>query len=228
MTITGSTGYNDTGALGAVEWDGRPSGSYTYVIGTKKDEARTVKFEKAAAAPATGGGSSGAVLTTVYNAANPLSATVWLAGSGLFGNDLLITEALSSGADHNAMLKLADADDIFKIYNIYLRSGQKSTGSAMYITFDLAQKYAGQAFTLVHKKADGTLEYLYATAGADGNLTFGPIYELSPFMLVKGTLASGINLELPKTGDMAAPALWLGLAGLGAAAYALSRRRRES
>ncbi|HMM31354.1 MAG TPA: LPXTG cell wall anchor domain-containing protein, partial [Clostridia bacterium] len=59
----------------------------------------------------------------------------------------------------------------------------------------------GQAFTLVQKKADGAFEYLYATAGADGNVTFGTIHELSSFMLVKGQLTASGSVSVPNTGD---------------------------
>ncbi len=131
---------------------------------------------------------------TVYNDPGISDAAIWLNGSGLAGDDLLITQALTSGSDYDAMLQLEDENDVFEgtdvfgIYEISLQSGTKSTGSAMCLTFDLSEEYAGQAFTLVHKKEDGTFEYFYATADADGHVTFDTLYELSIFMLVKGTL----------------------------------------
>lgn len=48
--------------------------------------------------------------------------------------------------------------------------------------------YAEQAFTMVYKKTDKTYEYFYATADANGQVSFGPIHELSTVMPVKGTL----------------------------------------
>ena len=157
---------------------------------------------------------------TVYNDPSKSDATIWLTGSGFAGDDLLITQALTGGSDYNAMLKLADGNDVLGVYGISLQSGTKSTGSAMYLTFDLAEKYAGQAFTLVHKKADGTFEYFYAIAGADGNVEFGPLYELSPFMLVKGTLLDDLD-DIPKTGDDSSPWVWWLLCGISAAGGAL-------
>jgi hypothetical protein len=81
----------------------------------------------------------------------------------------------------------------------------EAIGGAIYLTFDLDKKHAGQAFTLVQKKADGTYEYFYATADTDGNVTFGTIYELSPFMLVKERLfntSAGEAVNVPQTGDV--------------------------
>ena len=155
----------------------------------------------------------------VYNDPNKSDATIWLTGNGFAGDDLLITQSLTDGSDYNALLKLADGD-VFGVYEISLQSGTKSTGSVMYLTFDLEEKYAGQAFTLVHKKADGTFEYFYATAGADGNVKFGPLYELSPFMLVKGTLLDELD-NIPKTGDDSSPWVWWLLGGIGVAGVAL-------
>lgn len=172
--------------------------------------------------------------TIIYNDPVISAATVWLTGSDLPYGDLLITDKLTSGDDYDAMLKLADKDDIFKVYNIYLRSGRKSTGSAMYLNFDLADRYAGQAFTLVHKKADDTLEYFYATADSKGDLKFGPLYELSPFMLVEGTLTQGINYQsiaIPQTSDSTASGLWIGigmmsLLAMGGAICVIRRRKQ--
>lgn len=128
------------------------------------------------------------------------------------------------------MLRLAEGNEVFRVYEISLQSGTKFTGSAMFLTFDLAEKYAGQNFTLVHKKADGTCEYFYATAGADGNVKFGPLYELSPFMLVKGTLRDELD-DIPKAGDDSSPWIWRLLGGISAAGVAalilLDKRKRR-
>ena len=157
---------------------------------------------------------------TVYNDPNRSDATIWLTGGGLSNDDLLITQALTGGSDYNALLKLADEDDVLHVYEISLQSGTKSTGSAMYLTFDLGEEFAGHVFTLVHKKGDGTFEYLYTTAGADGNVKFGPLYELSPFMLVKGALLDDLD-DIPKTGDDSSPWVWWLLCGVSAAGVAL-------
>ena len=110
-----------------------------------------------------------------------------------------------------------------------MRSGTKSTGNEMWLHFDLAEKYAGQSFTLLHKKADGSIETFYATADANGDLAFGPLHELSPFMLVNGTLARSFmaSAEVPKTGESAALSAWAIMA-MAAAAGAASLRRRNS
>lgn len=115
------------------------------------------------------------------------------------------------------MLKLTDGNDILGLYEISLLSGTKHTGSAMYLTFGLEEQYTEQTFTLVHKKADATFENLYATAGADGNVKFGPLYELSPFMLVNGTLQKDFD-EVQKTDNNSPPWVWWLLGGIGAAA----------
>ena len=151
-------------------------------------------------------------ITTVYNDTNKPDATIWLVGRGLRSNDLLLTQPLTSGSNYNALLMSADQNNILGMYEISLQSGKSSTGSGMHLTFDLASGYAGQAFTLVHKKADGTLEYLYATAGADGNVKFGPMYELSPFMLVKGRMLYTPDyalIDVPKTGDRPSPLVFI-------------------
>jgi hypothetical protein len=183
-------------------------------------------------APAPGSGYVPPADTTVYNDPSKPSATIWLSGSGLSDNDLLVTQAITSGSSYNAMLKLADREDIFRVYEISLKSGKSSTGSAMYLTFDLSDKYAGQAFTLVHKKADGNFEYLYATAGTDGKVEFGPIYELSPFMLVKGTLSPSLSYEVnvPNTGNNPGTLAFVLMAlavlcGIGAGAVHRTRNR---
>ena len=169
---------------------------------------------------------------TVYNDANSSEATIWLTGGNLSQGDRLVTEKLVSGADYSVMLKLVDKDDILEIYNISLSSGKSATGGAMYLSFALGREYAKQTFTLVHKKADGSLEYFDATADANGRVSFGPFYELSPFMLVKGTLsrvATQTVADVPATGGSAAGAYLLLIAAclfISAAAYTRRIRRK--
>ena len=156
----------------------------------------------------------------MYNDPDRSDATIWLTGSGFAGDDLLITQELTGGSNYNALLELADGNDVLQLYEISLQSGTISTGRPMHLTFQLEDQYAGQAFTLVHKKADGTFEYLYATADADGKVKFGPLYELSPFMLVRGTLKDDLD-DIPKTGDDSSPWVWWLLCGVSAAGVAL-------
>lgn len=170
---------------------------------------------------------------TVYNHVSQPSATVWLSGSGFSAGDLLVTETLTKGGDYNALIQLAEKGDILRVYDISLKSGKRQDGGAMHLTFALGAGYAGQSFTLVHKKADGTFEYLYATANANGQVKFGPLYELSPFMLVKGTLLylpTDQILNVPKTGESSGtlPFALLALAalcGMGAVLYRKKQTR---
>jgi hypothetical protein len=119
------------------------------------------------------------------------------------------------------MLQLADGNEVMWAYEISLEGGEKSTGSPMYMNIRIDKKFAGQAFTLVHKKSYGTFEYYYDNADSNGNLKFGPLNELSPFMLVKGTLnretqKNDSNTNLP-TGDDSTPWIWLILGTFSAA-----------
>lgn len=181
--------------------------------------------------PTPGGGSGGGGYTppetTVYNDPSRPKADVWITGSGLKEEDLLITEQLPQGADYNFLLSLAAGADVVRVYDIRLQSGQTSLpGNAL--VFDLGSGYAGQAFTLLHKKADGTVEYLYGTADGSGQVRFHPIYELSPFLLAKGTLAQTGLVNIPKTGDGSGMALGALLLLTAAAGWAVSRRRKLS
>ena len=240
LTLRGVTftreGYTQTG------WATTDGGAQAFVLGGSymANESTTlypVWTQDAPTPGGSGGGGSGGSTrpadtgTTVYNHPSETSATIWLSGSGLSSDDLLVTEAITSGSNYNAMLKLADREDILHIYDISLQSGKSPTGSAMYLMFDLKGQYAGQALTLVHKKADGTFEYFFATAGADGKVKFGPVYELSPFMLVKGSLLyvpTEEVINVPKTGNVPSPIAFalLALAALcGAGAVALRKKQ---
>jgi len=143
--------------------------------------------------------------------------------NGLSGSTAYIQ--LQSNVTAGVLLTFTQGAAVLNLNNYTL------TGSAMYLTFDLAEEYAGQAFTLVHKKADGTFEYFYATAGADGKVQFGPLYELSPFMLVKGTLKDVPNDDAPKTGDDSPLWIWWLLGGVSAAGIVLlivlAKRKRQ-
>ena len=80
--------------------------------------------------------------TTIYSAPSVLSFTVWLTGNGLSQGDSLITVPLTSGGDYNALLKLADKNDVLHIYDISLKSGKKLS-AAVHLTFALGTEYAG-------------------------------------------------------------------------------------
>lgn len=230
MTVTGSVTFKAAeSALSSATWNG--SNNYNISSGGVYSLTKTLKLAKPVAKPVPVN-ETVAPRVSVYNASSVSDATVWLTGVGLSESDMLVTERLTSGSDYEAMRRLANGEDIFRIYEIYLRSGRKSTGGAMLLFFDLADRYAGQAFTLVHKKSDSTFEYFYATADKAGDLQFGPLYDLSPFMLVKGTLTQGYA-DIPQTGGDTAPAFLIGLAAIGLAAAggllcALRRRKRGS
>ena len=188
-----------------------------------------------APAPSSGdsGGSALPAIPTVYNSAHQSGASIWLSGSGLSHSDLLVTQDIASDNAHRSMLQLADREQVLGMYDISLQSGKSSTGSAMHLTFSLPREYAGEQLTLVHQKADGALEYYYAAANAGGRVKFGPIFELSPFLLVKGTLLQAPEQEVvdaPKTGD--SPNLLglmlLGLAAVSAIGAAACQKRRRT
>ncbi len=177
----------------------------------------------------TGGGSSGG--STPPQTVQSTNGALWLTGAGLKPSDRLNAEPLAPGAAYNVMLQLAGASDVFAVYDLSLTSGIKSTGSPMTLQCSVGAQYAGQMFTLVHRKADGTVEYFYATVNANGDLAFYPLYELSPFMLVKGTLAqitipTEIVLDLPKTGDQATAAGYTLMLLAVLAFGAVERRKR--
>ncbi len=151
-------------------------------------------------------------------------STVSLSSTTLSAGDALIAQPLTSGADYNFMLALAGNNEVVKMYDIHLASGQSALGGGMELNFALGARYANEEFTLVHKKTDGSVEYFYARADGNGNVRFTGIYSLSPFMLVKGRIsATAVTTpiaEVPATGG--APVALLLLAGL-----ALLRSRRK-
>ncbi len=207
LTLRGAiftrNGFTQTG------WAITDGGTIAYDLGGSYTSNEPITLYPVWSQNSSAPGGSGTTLPagyTVYNDPSIPDATIWLSGSGLSRGDILVTETITNGGNYNAMLTLADSGDILQVYDISLQSGRSSTGSAMYLTFDLTRQYARQEFTLVHKKADGTFEYFYAKAGADGKVKFGPVYELSPFMLAKGNLLqapSYVVVDVPKTGDSA-------------------------
>ncbi len=148
-----------------------------------------------------------------------ISVTGWLSGDDLNGGVLLSVQPITSGESYNAMLRLTDTDDILGLYDISLQGGGEAIGGALYLTFDLAGKHAGQVFTLVHQMADGAFEYFHAAADASGKVTFGPVYEFSPFMLVYA--------KSPETGDDGFPTWLFPLSLCGVCASLLLMRRRK-
>lgn len=165
---------------------------------------------------------------TVYNNTNPARATIWLSGNGLSGGDSLIAKPVTSGSSYTALLKLTDKNEVLGVYDISLKSGKTSSGSGMHLSFSIGAGYAGQAFTLVHQKADGSFEYFYATADVSGNVKFGPLFSLSPFMLMKGTLWEAALTRIPQTGDNFSPLPFalLAIAALCGAGVVYRRKRR--
>lgn len=140
---------------------------------------------------------------------------IWLTSNDVYANDLLLVDALTSGSDYNAILQYAGGKAVFGVYNLRLQGGVQNP-DAMYLHFNVGAKYAGESFTLVHKKANGTYESFTGAVNSNGELVFGPLYELSPFMLV-GSMASGVSIPdstietVPETGDNAMPGAWLGI-----------------
>lgn len=158
---------------------------------------------------------------------------IWMTDGNTGATGSLITNELNYGETYSSMLQLAGGAQVYKIYDIKL-SGGKATGSPMYLNFRVPQEAAGSVFTLVHKKDDGSVERFTALTNANGELQFGPVYEFSPFMLVKGELtlpaatayaSAPVNVPKadilpPQTGDASAGAQYLLLAVM-LAAFAL-------
>lgn len=222
VTVTGSTGTSLNATLTDVTWN---TVAHTYKIGNA--DAKIVKFAPAAPVPTPAPSYSySAPEVTLYNNPVPADADITLSGYGLTAGDQLVTDPITYGSNYKAMLGLAGTNGVIGCYDIHLKSGAKVNGSAMTLSFDLDASYAGQACTLIHKKADGSLEYFYSTVDANGRISFGPLYELSPFMLAKGTLpAKQLN---PETGandlvGLAAAASLIAL--LGATACACTRKK---
>ena len=224
MTVMASGNYDGSSP---VIYDAKDIAAYRYLefvpipVIDDNDQSSGIDF---------GGGNTPPVGITLYNDSSKTDTTIWLNGYGLSGNDLLVTQAVTSGDNYNAMLKLADKEAVFCVYEISLKSGKTSIGSPMHLTFVLADQYAGQTFTLVHKRADGSFEYFYTTADENGEVRFGPIYELSPFMLVRGRLLYTPTDEvvgIPKTGDASSSLpialLALAMCGMGAMVYRKKR-----
>ena len=124
---------------------------------------------------------------TVYNNKNISEADIRLSGAGLDPGDLLIVERMKSGSLYDYMISLAPSGTTLRVYDISLKSGSKG-GYPMYLSFDLGVEYEGQIFTLIHRKADGSIESFTAMANPHGTVTFGPLSELSPFSIARGSV----------------------------------------
>ena len=79
------------------------------------------------------------------------------------------------------VLTIASSNTIFAAGAIKIENGSGIDATGL----SAGGQYAGQALTLVHQKADGSIEYSHVTADASGNVRFSPLYELSPFIVGK-------------------------------------------
>lgn len=119
---------------------------------------------------------------------------IWISGNGIKSDAPLKTETITSGNDYTALVKLEEVNDVFGtadvvgVYGLSLQSGKKTTGFCIHVNFEMSADNGEKGFTMVYKKPDNTYEFLYATADANGRVSFGPVKELSTVMLVKGLL----------------------------------------
>ncbi len=125
------------------------------------------------------------------------SADIRLSGIKLPNGEKLVTVPANS----NALKKMLGKNKLVGIWDISLKSGKTSIEGST-LSFSVGRENAGKIFTLYHLKADGTTESFSAVADAEGNVSFYPINELSPFMLVQGGgIATTSVVAVPATGD---------------------------
>lgn len=155
--------------------------------------------------------------TTVYNAPAFHGGVVWQKHKEFAADEVLKVNTISAGTVYNEMNGIAGGLNIVTQFDLSLKNGIKMSGSSVNINFALGDNYAGKDMSLIHKKADGSYELFNSTADSTGNADFGPITELSPFMLVEGTitqLPTNQNTDdyiNPNTGDNTRMGMWIGI-----------------
>ncbi len=228
-----------TGELGVKVWTEEEDGDVNTLPTFSEPPIFTEELHERPSMPnyPSGGGDSGNDSSSDYVPAarqtvHSNDGAVALSAISVSAGDALIAQPLTSGVDYNFMLALAGNNEVVKMYDIHLASGQSALGGGAELCFALGARYANEEFTLVHKKADGSAEYFYAQADGSGNVCFTGIYSLSPFMLVKGRLsATAVTTpiaEVPATGGapFGAYSALLG-AGLLLVSLSLLRSRRK-
>ncbi len=163
----------------------------------------------------------GGYIAPAQNSAQNAKGDIRLTGPNVPRGDTLLTPS----TQNSALMKLLGGNKLVGTWDISLLSGKTSVPSSTLLV-NVGRENAGKIFTLYHEKADGTTESFSAKADAQGIVSFYPINELSPFMLVQdGGIATTSILEVPATGDMSMGLAMLLLSAIMAAA--LMKRCKE-
>ncbi len=176
----------------------------------------------------TGGGTSGGIgsiggyIAPTQNRAQNAAADIWISGMNIPSGDVLITPT----TQNSALMRLLGGNTLVGMWDIKLRSGRTNIPGST-LSFNVGRENAGKIYTLYHQKADGTVEKFSATADTQGIVSFYPINELSPFMLVQGGgIVTTSIAEVPATGDVNVGLAMLLLSAMMAAAVVLMKRRK--
>ncbi len=173
-----------------------------------------------------GGGSNAGsgYIAPAQNSAQNAKGDIRISGVNIPSGDVLITTPTQNGA----LMKLLGGNTLIGIWDISLRSGRTSIPGST-LSFNVGRENAGKNFTLYHQKADGTVESFSATADLQGIVSFYPINELSPFMLVQGGgIVTTSIVSVPATGGMDAGLGLMLLSAIMAAAVAMKRRKTQA
>ncbi|MEG1810871.1 MAG: hypothetical protein RR232_03355 [Clostridia bacterium] len=183
------------GNTGIISGTPTASGTYTFSVRAANDNAYA---EQQLTIRISGGGSIPPTPDYDHIATNK-DGSIRASGDFEKGSSL-VTKRLTSGTVYNALYKLRDGKSVLCVYDISLSPSQKYTGKAD-VTFFFGAKYANKVMTVMHRTANGSVEFLHATTGSGGDLTV-TANGLSPFMVVLGNANSG-SITIPNTGDAA-------------------------
>ncbi len=220
VTATPKSGYR---FVNWTENGSKVSTDATYSFTVTKSRNLVAVFEAVPSVP-TGGVSSGigsGYIAPAQNSAGNAKGDIRISGMNIPSGDALIT----TPTQNSVLLKLLGGNTLIGMWDIKLQSGRTSIPGST-LSFNVGRENAGKIFTLYHQKADGTTERFSATADAQGIVSFYPINELSPFMLVQGGgITTTSIVAVPATGDVN---MGLGLLLLSAtmAAVVLMMRRK--
>ncbi len=166
----------------------------------------------------TGGVSSGIGSNYIPSAQNTVqntSADIRISGVNIPSGDALIT----TPTQNSSLMRLLGGNKLMGMWDIKLRSGRTAIPGST-LSFNVGRENVGKVFTLYHQKADGTIENFSVTADAQDVVSFYPINELSPFMLVQGGIST--------TGGMGTGLALLLLSAAGLAVLLVKRRKEQA
>ncbi len=212
-----------------VRWtenDGVVSMAATYSFTVTKSRNLVAVFEAVPSVP-TGGVSSGigsGYIAPAQNSAGNAKGDIRISGMNIPSGDALIT----TPTQNSVLLKLLGGNTLIGMWDIKLQSGRTSIPGST-LSFNVGRENAGKVYTLYHLKADGTVESFSAVANAQGIVSFYPVGELSPFMLVQGGgITTTSILEVPATGDVNVGLALMLLSAIMAAAVVIKRRKAQA